>query len=255
MMLYSVIVPIYNEEKTVILLCKKIKDVMDRINPVSYEIIFVDDGSTDKSLDNLKSIAPQIKDLMILSLDKNYGQSLAIQAGFDSSSGGIIISLDGDLQNDPDDIPRLLDKMQEGYDVVCGWLKNKHSKLSRLWASRIANFIRQLLFKERIHDVGCMFRVYTRSSLSGISLDGCKHRFLTAILSKRGVRIGEVEINAKPRLYGVSKYGIIDRAFGSMLEIFRMYLPLNKNSAKKKYNIRELIKHEDEKQKTAGFIR
>ncbi len=241
---YSVVIPIYNEEKAVNLLCKQIKETMDKIIPnENYEIIFVDDGSTDTSLYNLKEMMPQIKELIILSLDKNYGQSCALQAGFDASSGNVIITLDGDLQNNPKDIPKLLDKMNEGYDVVCGWCKNKHTKRPKAVASYIANCIRRLVFKEKIHDVGSMLRTYTRNSLEGINLDGCKHRFLTKILAKKGAKIGEVEINAYPRLYGVSKYGIIDRIIKSIPEIFRIYLLKDNGSLhKRKYKIKEIVR-------------
>ncbi len=242
MIKYSVIVPVYNEEDSVITLCTRIKKTMDKITGNNYEIIFVDDGSTDNSLYNLKKIVTDIKELVILSLNKNYGQSLALQAGVDISYGEIIITLDGDLQNDPQDIPRLLNKMQEGYDVVCGWLKNKHEKWPKAYASYIANFFRRIIFHERIHDVGCMFRVYTRNSLEGIILDGCNHRFLTTILAKRGLKIGEIEIESYPRLFGVSKYGIIDRAFSSILQMFRIFLSNNKSAHnKRKYKIKEII--------------
>ncbi len=243
MIKYSVIIPVYNEDKTVIPLCRKIKEVMDKIAYENYEIIFIDDGSTDKSLDNLRKISEKIKEAVALSLDKNYGQSCAIQAGLDISCGKIIITLDSDLQNDPQDIPKLLYKIEEGYAVVCGWSKNKHTKWHKAWASYMANYLRRFVFQEKIHDVGCMFRAYTRSALEGINLDGCKHRFLTGILAKKGAKICEVEINAYPRVFGVSKYGVIDRFIKSIPEIFRIYLTRNNGySQKRKYTIKEILK-------------
>ena len=253
MIKYSVIVPVYNEEKSVSTLCAEIKKTMDEIAFGDYEVIFVDDGSTDNSLCNLKKTAEKIKELMVLSLNRNYGQSLSLQAGLDISSGKIIITLDGDLQNNPKDIPKLLNKMREGYDVVCGWAKNKHLKWAKARASYAANYFRRLIFQEKIHDVGCMFRVYTRNSLESISLAGCNHRFLTAILAKKGFKISEVEIEPFPRLFGVSKYGIIDRALGSIPQIFRILLAGNKSVRTKKkhkiekykpdYQIKEIIKN------------
>lgn len=243
MVKYSVIIPVYNEHKTVIPLCRQIKEVMDKIACENYEIIFIDDGSTDKSLDNLRKISEEIKETIALSLDKNYGQSCAIQAGLDISCGEIIITLDGDLQNDPRDIPKLLNKMNGDYDVVCGWCKNKHAKRPKAVASYIANCIRRFVFKEKIHDVGCMLRAYTRNSLEGINLDGCKHRFLTKILAKKGAKIGEVEISAYPRLFGVSKYGILDRFIKSIPEIFRIYLvKSNGYLHQRKYRIKEIVR-------------
>jgi len=165
---YSVVVPVHNEEGTVALLCARIKEAMDGIAPGRYEVIFVDDGSTDRTFYFLKEIVNKIKELVVVRLDKNYGQSLALQAGFDISQGEMIITLDGDLQNDPAYISRLLEKKEEGYDVVCGWLKFKHARLSRAMVSYIANIIQRIVFKVKIHDVGSMFRVYSRSALSGI---------------------------------------------------------------------------------------
>lgn len=238
MVKYSIIIPVYNEEGSVIILCAEIKKIMDKIADNNYEIIFIDDGSTDDSLSNLKKILPDIQELVILSLNKNYGQSLALQAGIDIASGEIIITLDGDLQNDPKDIPQLLEKMDEGYDVVCGWQKDKYTQWPKAYASLIANYLRRIIFHEKIHDVGCMFRAYTKNSLKDILLDGCKHRFLTALLAKKGRRIGEVEIKSHPRLFGISKYGILDRTFSSILQMFRIFLSNNKSDSAKKYEIK-----------------
>lgn len=241
MVKYSVIVPIYNEKETVGVLCQQIKDVMDKVALSYYEIIFVDDGSTDGSLYSLKKIATEIKELIILSLDRNYGQSSAIQAGFDNASGEILISIDGDGQYEPKDIPRLLDKLDNGYDVVCGRRYKRDDPRLKIISSKVANILRRILFREKIHDVGCTFRAYTRGSLTGINLDGCKHRFLTTILAKRGAKIGEVEIKSRPRLYGSSKYGIIDRIIKSILEILQIYFFNNKsNFDKKSYNIKKI---------------
>lgn len=246
MVKYSIIIPVYNEDKTITPLCRQIKEVMDKIACENYEIIFIDDGSTDRSLDNLKKISKEIGETVALSLDKNYGQSCAIQAGLDISCGEIIIILDGDLQNDPQDIPKLLHKIEEGYDVVCGWSKNKHTKWHKAWASYMANYLRRFILQEKIHDVGCMFRAYTRNSLKGINLDGCKHRFITGILAKKGVKICEVEINAYPRVFGVSKYGVLDRFIKSIPEIFRIYLTKSSGySQRRKYIIKEIIRNDD----------
>lgn len=242
MVKYSIIVPVFNEEVSSVLLCKKIKEVMDGIKSGDYEIILIDDGSTDNTASNLKATVPLIPELKVLILSKNYGQSAAFQAGLDISAGEIIISMDGDLQNDPEDIPNLLSAMQEGgFDVICGWMKDKHDKLSKRMASFFANLFRKLLFKEKIHDVGCMFRVYKKEILLNLNLDGCKHRFLTSILSKKGANIGEVEVKSRPRLYGASKYGIIDRFLKSIIEMFR--LKLFKQNTVKPYIVKEIITH------------
>ncbi len=243
---YSVIVPVHNEENSIMPLCSRIKQVMDKISGNDYEIIFVDDGSTDNSLANLQKIIPEIDQLIILSLNKNYGQSSALQAGLDNSCGKIVITLDGDLQNDPQDIPKLLFKMREGYDVVCGRLDDKHPRSLKACASYLTNYLRRALFKEKIHDVGCMFRVYSRNSLAGIILDGCKHRFLTLLLAKNGAKISEVTLSSHPRLFGVSKYGICDRLVKSIPELFRIFLLPRKTAVcKTSYKIKEIIKHRE----------
>jgi glycosyltransferase involved in cell wall biosynthesis len=239
---YSVVVPMYNEAETITALYARIKDTMEKVAPSRYEVIFIDDGSTDHSLQILQYLAAREHKLTVLVLDKNYGQSSALQAGIDNSGGEIIITLDADLQNDPADIHKLLEKMAQGYDVVCGWIKNKHDKSIKAYASYCANVFRRVLFKENIHDVGCMLRAYTRNSFAGIRLYGCKHRFLTALLAKKGLKIGEVEVTAYPRLYGNSKYGIMDRLIKSAPEIFDIYFSkyrVEKN--KKGYNIKQII--------------
>lgn len=217
---FSVIIPVYNEQSSIVPLFSSLRIVMDALAK-PYEIIFVNDGSTDDTLKVLKSLASE--NLIGINL-KHSGKSLALQAGFDRAKGKIIITMDGDGQNDPEDIPRLLEKITEGYDVVCGWRRLRHDPPIKKISSKIANGIRKMAFRENLHDVGCALRAYKAQSLMGLRLCRQRHRFLTAILKKRGARIGEVDVRHYPRRAGKSKYGTIKRLFGSMPDFFAILL-------------------------------
>ncbi|MCK4352992.1 glycosyltransferase family 2 protein [candidate division WOR-3 bacterium] len=199
----SCVIPVFNEEENVLSLYKALKSVLDGLNR-SYEIIFIDDGSTDSTFDKLKAI-PEIK---VIQFTKNFGQTQAIQAGFDNANGDIIITLDGDLQNDPNDIPKLIDKLNEGYDIVSGWRKKRRDPISKKIPSFIANKVIVSLTKVRLHDFGCTLKAYRKTILNGLKLYGEMHRFIPAILSFKGARITELEVNHKPRKFGTPKYGL-----------------------------------------------
>ncbi len=222
-MKYSAVIPVHNEEESVLPLYKRLKAVLDSLGE-SYEILFVDDASTDTSLatlEKLRSAAPQ---LVILPHKTRRGQSAALQTGFDAARGELIITLDGDLQNDPEDIPKLLEKLKEGYDVVCGWRKNRNDPFVRKISSRVANTVRQLLLGETIHDVGCSLRVFKRKVLEKVILGGEDHRFFTAFAAKYGFRVGEVEVRHTPRRYGHSKYDTWKRAWKGCSDLIRIKL-------------------------------
>ncbi len=199
---YSVVVPMYNEGGNVKKLDKEIKTVMSKLG--SYEIIYVNDGSSDGTLKELQSL----KDIIIVNLNRNYGQSIALDAGFKLAQGDIVISLDGDGQNDPTDIPRLLEKLKkENLDVVAGWRKNRQDKKGIRILTKTGRLLRRILIKDDVHDTGCTLRVYRKDAAKSLDLQGEMHRYILALLRWKGFRIGEIEVNHRPRIKGESKYG------------------------------------------------
>jgi len=200
-MKYSVVVPIYQEEGNISQLDKEIKEVMNKLG--SYEIIYVNDGSKDNTLNELK----KLKKITIINLNRNYGQSIALDAGFKASQGDIVISLDGDLQNDPKDIPRLLEKLESrNLDVVAGWRRNRKDNSGIRLLTRTGRLLRKILIKDPVHDTGCTLRVYRREAAKSLDLWGEMHRYILAILRWKGFRIGELEVNHRPRTQGKTKY-------------------------------------------------
>lgn len=218
---YSVIIPIYNEEDSVVPVYDSVNEVMSKLGG-TYEIIFVDDGSTDSSVRRLEHILAKSGNLAVIALAERIGQSGALQAGFDHAEGEIYITLDGDGQNDPMDIPSLLDKLKEGCDVVCGWRFRRQDSLSKKIASRAAYIIRKLATQEKIHDVGCTLRVFRKKDIKKICLWGGLHRFFSAIMAKMGYRIEEVKVNHYPRKKGASKYGVWGRLRQGLVDLFRV---------------------------------
>ena len=207
MMELSVVIPVYNEVENVKPLYNELKEVLDELNK-SYEIIFVDDGSSDGTYDKLLEIHSQDKSVKIIRLRKNFGQTLAIKAGFDYATGKVIITLDGDMQNDPRDIPDLLQYITD-YDVVCGWRKHrKDSFFLRTIPSKIANFIICKITGLKLHDFGSTFRAYKKEILNELVLYGELHRFLPAILAQNGAKIKEIPIHHRKRPSGKPKYGL-----------------------------------------------
>ena len=213
----SIVVPLYNEAENLESLYKRIKAVADL--PADHEIVFVDDGSTDDSLRILREIA-QIDDrVRVVSFRKNFGQTAALAAGFDVVRGDVVVTLDADLQNDPADIPRLLNKMSEGYDLVSGWRRDRKDKyLSRILPSKIANWLISKVTGVDLHDYGCTLKAYKREVVENLHLYGELHRFLPALASWIGVSIAEIPVTHHPRLYGKSKYGI-SRTFKVILDL------------------------------------
>lgn len=204
----SVVIPIYNEEENVQLLYDELKGVLRRIDR-SYEIVFIDDGSSDRSLELLESIQQQDNHVVVVSFRRNFGQTAAMAAGFDYATGEVIVTMDGDLQNDPDDIPGLLAKMDEGYDLVSGWRFNRQDAfINRKLPSMIANKIISKVTGVHLHDYGCTLKIFHKEITKGIRLYGEMHRFIPAIASGMGSRIAEVKVNHRPRRFGTSKYGI-----------------------------------------------
>jgi len=203
----SIVVPLYNEEENIEPLYNALKSVMDAEGK-DYELIFVDDGSTDNTLQSLKLLAKKDIKVNILSFRRNFGQTAAFAAGFDNAKGDVIVTIDGDLQNDPADIPNLLSLIGE-YDIVSGWRRDrKEPFLSRRLPSMIANYLISKVTGVRLHDYGCSLKAYKTDVLKNINLYGEMHRFIPAVASGYGVKIAEVETTHHHRQRGESKYGI-----------------------------------------------
>ncbi|GCF85272.1 glycosyltransferase family 2 protein [Geobacter sp. SVR] len=205
---FSVVVPIYNEQDNIDELYQAIVGALDGFDP-NYEIIMVDDGSTDGSFGALQRLAGKDARLKVIRLRRNFGQTAAMSAGFDAATGGIIIPMDGDLQNDPADIPRLVAKLEEGYDVVSGWRHDrKDTFITRKIPSLLANALISSFTGVHLHDYGCTLKAYRREVLEGINLYGEMHRFVPALASQVGARVAELQVSHHPRRHGSSKYGI-----------------------------------------------
>ncbi|MCL4492542.1 MAG: glycosyltransferase family 2 protein [Nitrospirae bacterium] len=206
-MTVSIVIPLYNEEENVEMLQERLHQALDS-HKLDYEIIYVDDGSNDRTLQLLEGIQKKNGNVMVLSLRRNFGQTAAFAAGFDFARGDIIVTMDGDLQNDPTDIPRLLEATKD-YDLVSGWRKNRKDPfISRRLPSIIANWLISRVTGVRLHDYGCSLKAYKRDVIKNLKLYGEMHRFIPAVASWYGVRISEVETTHHPRLRGKSKYGI-----------------------------------------------
>jgi glycosyltransferase involved in cell wall biosynthesis len=202
------VVPLYNEQESVPQLYVKIIDAMDALGE-PYEIVFVDDGSKDGTFRQLSAISQDDERVVVVRLRRNFGQTAALKAGFDHSRAEIIISMDGDLQHDPAEIPRFIEKLQEGYDIVSGWrVARTDHWLSRRLPSRIANWMMAKLSRVDLHDFGTTFKAYRREIISEINLYGELHRFIPALASWSGASIAEVPITNIPRKSGKSNYGI-----------------------------------------------
>ena len=217
----SIVIPVFNEEENVPILYRKLKEVLDSL-PYDYEIIFVNDGSTDGTGKVLEEIAKKDKRVKVVEFARNFGQTPAMVAGMDYATGDVIITMDGDLQNDPKDIPRLLEKIEEGYDVVSGWRKNrKDAAVSRKLPSKIANWLIGKLTGVKIHDYGCTLKAYRSDVIKRVRLYGELHRFIPALASTVTSvdRIIEIPVEHHPRVYGKSKYGI-SRTFKVISDLF-----------------------------------
>jgi len=216
----SLVVPVYNEAENLQLLFDAIREALDPL-PRHWEVVFVDDGSIDDSLDVLNELAEQNPHhVRVVSFRRNFGQTAAIVAGLDYAQGEIIVLLDADMQNDPADIPMMLRKLDEGYDLVSGWRKaRKDSYLTRTLPSNLANWLISRVTRVRLHDYGCTLKAYRRDVLEGFRLYGEMHRFIPVFANWVGARITEVQVNHQPRKYGKTKYGL-ERTIKVILDLF-----------------------------------
>lgn len=208
----SFVVPIFNEEGNVAKLHEEILKVAKALKK-TFEIILVDDGSRDKTPEILKTLKP----VRIITLRRNSGQTAALDAGFKAARGELIVSLDGDLQNDPANVPAMLEYLNENnLDVVCGWRKDRKDSFSKKFISKGAKALREIFIRDHVHDAGCTLRVYKKECFSGMTLRGEMHRFIPALLSWRGFKIGEIKVNHRARIHGQSKYTLTRTAKGLM---------------------------------------
>ena len=198
----SVVVPVFNEEGNVRALHKEILEVCKKEN-YKFEIIFVDDGSKDKT----PEICKELKPLKYIRMRKNFGQTAAMDAGIKAAQYDYIVTMDGDRQNDPADIPKLVNYLEENdLDIVSGWRKNRKDTVMKKFTSRVANFLRGIIVKDHIHDSGCSLKIYKKECFDHINLYGEMHRFIPALLKIKGFEVGEVVVNHRPRTAGVTKY-------------------------------------------------
>ncbi len=214
----SIVIPIHNEEPSILPLYDRLISVLEALQK-PFEIIFVDDASTDRSFDLLANLAETDARMKVIRLRRNFGQTAALSAGFDEAQGNVIISLDGDLQHDPEDIPALLAKIEEGYDIASGWRKDRvDNAITRKIPSRIANWLMAKASGIQLRDFGTTFKAYRSEVIKDVNLYGELHRFIPALASFYGARIVEVPIRNTPRASGDSHYGI-GRTFNVMFDI------------------------------------
>ena len=220
--LISIIIPVFNEGESIGYLLDEVLNVMQN-NKLNCELIVVNDGSNDNTSTVLDELTIKIKELSVISLRKNYGQTAAMAAGFDNSKGEIVITLDGDLQNDPNDIPKLISHINEGYDLICGWRYERKDKLiNRRIPSKIANKLIANVTGLKLHDYGCSLKAFKKEILDDIKLYGELHRFLPVLANIEGAKIKEIKVNHRSRKYGSSKYGI-DRTFRVLMDLLTVW--------------------------------
>jgi glycosyltransferase involved in cell wall biosynthesis len=211
------VVPVYNEADNLLALFEDLTDALLGLRQ-PWEVLFVDDGSVDESPRVLRELASKDDKIKVLTLRRNFGQTAATMAGIDHASGDVVVVMDGDGQNDPAEIPALLDKLAEGYDVVSGWRRERRDSPSRVWLSRAANWLISRISGVQLHDYGCSLKAYRREILRSVRLYGEMHRFIPIYASWQGARVAEIPVNHRPRLSGSSKYGF-ERIFKVVLDL------------------------------------
>ena len=219
-MQYSVVIPVFNEEGNVEQLHIELTAVMKTLG--SYELIFVDDGSVDGTFERLSALHKRDTHIRVIQLRKNFGQSAAMDAGLCAVQGKIIITLDGDLQNDPADIPRLLKKLNEGYDAVSGWRWKRKDPLEKRVFTLFARFFRRFVIADKLHDAGCSLKVYRRECFENFTLVGEMHRYIAELLQLQGFKIGEVKVHHRARKHGKTKYSL-SRVVKGFLDLFLVW--------------------------------
>jgi glycosyltransferase involved in cell wall biosynthesis len=217
----SVVVPFFNEQDNVLPMLERLVAELEKIGE-PYEIIAIDDGSADATFDKLRECFACYERLRVVSFRRNFGQTAALSAGINMARGNVVVTIDGDLQNDPADIRKLLDKINEGYDIVSGWRTSRKERLlDRRLPSRMANRLISTISRVKLHDYGCTLKAYVRDVVKSLSLYGDMHRFIPAIASQMGARIAEVAVSDNPRRAGRSKYGL-SRTYKVVLDLLTL---------------------------------
>ena len=202
----SVVITVYNEQDNVMPLANALHTVLDA-QAYDYEIIFVDDGSVDDTYKILRRAQTKVRNLTIIRLKKNFGQTPAFSAGFSYATGDYIISMDGDLQNDPQDIPKLLEAIEGKYDVICGWRKHRQDSVTKRFLSKVFNLIRYLLLGDPVHDASCSFKIFRSEAIKSLlPLRSRNHNCLTSMLHLQDYKVGEIGVSHHPRIHGKTKY-------------------------------------------------
>jgi dolichol-phosphate mannosyltransferase len=217
----SVVVPLYNEAESIALLQRELAESLYEFD---YEIVFVDDGSQDDTLAQIET-QPEVR---VLAFEKNAGQSAAMFAGIQFARGEVIVLIDGDLQNDPADIPKLLTEIENGADLVCGYRRKRQDSLTKKITSRIANFVRSRFTRDGVRDTGCTLKAMRRECASALVPFRGMHRFIPALIKGAGYRLVEVPVNHRPRKFGESKYGLGNRAWRATVDMFGVRWLLNR---------------------------
>ena len=214
----SIVIPLYNEAESIVALYAQLSEACDSFS-FEYEVILVDDGSTDNTWELIERIADKNQHVKGIRFRRNFGQTAAMVAGFDHASGEIVVTMDGDMQNDPNDIPQLLDKLNDGYDIVSGWRKDRKDHFSRVLPSMVANWIISMSTGIHLHDYGCSLKAYRIDCIRAIKGYGDMHRFFPAFASMTGARVTELPVRHYPRQFGVSKYGFdrIGKVFNDII--------------------------------------
>ena len=215
----SIVIPVFNEEKSLNDLFSEISGVMQAFT--NWEVIFIDDGSTDESFSILKNISRSNSMVKIISFYKNIGKSDALSAGFENVDGDIIITMDADLQDDPKEIISIINKIEEGWDLVSGWKKNRQDPLSKRLPSKVFNFITSLLTGIKIHDFNCGLKAYRKKVIKSIDVYGGLHRYIPALAGRLGFSVTEIAVNHRERKYGTTKYGA-NRLYHGFFDLFTM---------------------------------
>ncbi len=203
----SLVIPLYNEEESINPLVNEIKKALKLID-ISFEVVFVDDGSSDKSLEILKEICKQDRRFRYVSFRKNYGKSAALQIGFNNVTGDVVVTMDADLQDDPNEIPNLLKKLDEGFDLVSGWKKIRHDPFIKKYSSRFFNFVTGMISGIKIHDFNCGLKAYRKEVTENVKVYGEMHRYVPVLASWGGFKVSEIAVKHQPRRYGKTKFGI-----------------------------------------------
>lgn len=216
----SVLIPVYNEEGSVALLHAELLAVLGKVGQ-PFEILFLDDGSTDGTLAALQALAPA----RVISFTRNFGKSQALQAGFAVAKGDVIFTMDGDLQDDPHEIPLFIEQMEKSRaDLVCGWKRRRQDSAAKRLVSRVANWLTRFFTGTAVHDMNCGFKLYRKEVAKSLTLHGDMHRYIPALVAAQGFRISEVAVNHRERKFGVSKYGNFRRFFKASFDFLTLLL-------------------------------